>query len=117
PFSDYWLENEIAAHRDRTKFAHPTHNRANPWGSQVWRWLRRYRGLPPATCRREFLRPNRYPDLPGACKRERHRLLRKSAEARRATDSTIAPPRAEDIAGQTFAVHPHQRRLIRRNRP
>src|SRR5262249_24073602 len=86
PSSDYWLETGIVAPRDRTKFARPIHNRANPWESQAWHWLRPYRGLPLVICTREFLRPNRYRDLPGACKRERHRLLQKSGESRRATD-------------------------------
>src|SRR6476659_8504781 len=86
PFSGYWSENGIGAHQDRTKFARPIHNRASPWGNQAWRWLRQYRGLPLVVYRREFLRPNQCPGPPGAYKRERHRLLRKSGEARHATD-------------------------------
>src|SRR2546423_13790227 len=84
---DYWSENEIVAHRDRTRFVRPIHNRADPPESQAWRSLRPYQDLPLVTCRREFSPLTQCRAPPGACKRERHPLPPRSAARRRATDS------------------------------
>src|SRR5437870_2172299 len=45
PFWDYSSGNGIVAHRDRTRFVHPIHNRADPSESQAWRSLRPYPNL------------------------------------------------------------------------
>src|SRR5438309_6970496 len=57
PSWGYSSENEIVAHRDRTKFVHPIHNRADPSESQAWRSLPPYQGPLPVICRREFWLP------------------------------------------------------------
>src|SRR6266513_1010014 len=87
PSWDCWSENEIVAHRDRIRFVRPIHNRADPSESQAWHSLRRYRDLPPVICRREFWLLTQSHALPGACKRERHRLPPRSGATRHATDS------------------------------
>src|SRR5882724_526916 len=87
PSWDYSSENEIVAHRDRTRFVRPIHNRADPSESQAWHSLRPYQDLPPVICRREFWLLTRSRVPPGACKREHHRLPPRSGVRPRATDS------------------------------
>src|SRR5207253_4141011 len=87
PSWDYWLENEIVAHRDRTRFVRPIHNRADPSENQAWHSLRLYQGLPPVVYRHEFWLLTQFRAPPGACKRERHRLPPRSGATPRATDS------------------------------
>src|SRR5438132_8202293 len=83
----YPSDIEIVAHRDRTRFVPPIHNRADPWESQAWRSLRPYQDLPPVICRREFWLLTRSRAPPAACKRGRHRLPLRSGATPRATDS------------------------------
>src|SRR6267378_3976073 len=87
PSWGYSSENEIVAHRDRTKFVHPIHNRADPSESQAWRSLPPYQGLLPVICRREFWLPTQSRALPAACKQARHHLPPRSGAKPRVTDS------------------------------
>src|SRR5438046_4899279 len=84
PSWDYWSENEIVAHRDRTRFVRPIHNRADPSESQAWRSLRPYQDLPLVTCRREFSPLTQCRVPPAACKREPHPLPPRSPDRRSA---------------------------------
>src|SRR6267378_1097877 len=83
----YSSENEIVAHRDRTIFVPPIHNRADRSESQAWRSLPPYQGLPPVICKREFWLLIQSRALPAACKRERHPLPPRSGAEPRVTDS------------------------------
>src|SRR6266513_1544295 len=87
PSWDYWSENEIVAHRDRTRFVRPIHNRADTSESQAWHSLPPYQGLPPVICRHEFWLLTQFRALPAACKRGRHRLPPRSGVRPHATDS------------------------------
>src|SRR5205823_7107516 len=103
PSWDYSSENETVAHRDRTRFVRPSHNRADPSESQAWHSPRPYQGLPPVICRHEVWRLTQFRALPAACKRGRHRLPPRSG----------ATPRATDFHNRSVANQKHHRSDIR----
>src|SRR5258708_20573840 len=87
PSWGYSSENEIVAHRDRTKFVHPIHNRADPSESQAWRSLPPYQDPLPVICRRQFSLPTRSRALPASCKHAPRLLPPTSAARLRVTAS------------------------------
>src|SRR4029434_2255442 len=103
PSWDYSSENEIVAHRDRTRLVRPIHNRGDPSENRVWHSLRPHQDLPPVTGRREFWLLIRSPVPPGACKREHHRLPPRSG----------VRPRATDFRNRSVANQKHHRADLR----
>src|SRR5205823_12610635 len=83
PSWDCWLENGIVARRDRTRFARPVHNRADPSETQAWRSLQPYRDLPPVICKREFCFQTQPATLLGQSKPDAFPLPRNLPESRR----------------------------------